>query len=63
MTDLQKMYVELRVNRGIKHRDALLEISKITGIDEGSVSRALARAKREDEREVKRTAKKEASHA
>lgn len=53
MTELQKMYVKARVE-GQKHRSAIRSISINTGIDEGSVSRALARAKREDDREAKR---------
>lgn len=53
MTDLQKLYVKHRVE-GKKHRAAIRQIAIDTGIDEGSVSRALARAKREDQRDARK---------
>jgi hypothetical protein len=53
MTELQKLYVKFRIE-GAKHRAAIRQISAETGIDEATVSRCLARAKREDDRSKKK---------
>jgi len=50
MTDLQLLYLNARA-RGKRHRAAIDNVSRETGIDSGSVARALARAKRADERD------------
>lgn len=55
MTDLQKLYLKARVE-GQKHRAAIRSMSIETGIDEASIVRALARAKREDARDAKKGA-------
>jgi hypothetical protein len=57
MTDLQKLYLKARTELRCGHRGAIDEVARITSIDPGSVARALARAKREDERSEKRKAK------
>lgn len=54
MTDLQIMYNRARLEGNMKHRAALRHIARETGIDEGSISRALARANREDKRDRNR---------
>lgn len=59
MTDLQLMYLNARA-KGMRHRAALDHVSRETGIDPGSVGRALGRAKRTDERDA-RQAKREAT--
>lgn len=61
MTDLQLLYLNARA-KGMRHRAAIDHVSRQTGIDPGSVARALARAKRADERD-ERQAKKEAKAA
>lgn len=50
MTDLQKLYTTKRLTDNLKHRAAIRAVSRETGIDEGSVARALARADREQKR-------------
>ena len=50
MTDLQLIYLNARA-RGMRHRAAVDHVSRKTGIDSDSVARALARAKRTDERD------------
>jgi hypothetical protein len=57
MTDLQKLYLKARTELHCGHRAAVDEVSRVTGIEPGSVARALARAKREDERAEKRKTK------
>lgn len=59
MTDLQLIYLNARA-KGMKHRAAVDHVSRETGIDSGSVARALARAKRADERD-ERQRKREAA--
>lgn len=59
MTDLQKLYFKARTELGLRHRAAIDAVSRETGIDPGSVARALARAKRTDERD-QRQAKRDA---
>jgi hypothetical protein len=61
MTDLQLLYLNARA-RGMRHRSAIDHVSRQTNIDSGSVARALARAKRTDERD-ERAAKREAKAA
>lgn len=58
-TDLQKMYLRARMtgDRKLGHRAALRKMATDTGLDEGSVSRALARAQREDDRASKKRAR------
>jgi hypothetical protein len=53
MTDLQRLYTKARLELKLGHRSALAHVAAETGLDEGSVSRALARARREDERAAK----------
>ena len=53
MTDLQKLYQIARVEHELGHKGALNFISDETGLDSETVARALARAKREDERSKK----------
>ena len=57
MTDLQKLYLKARAELRCGHRRGVDEVARVTGIDHGSVSRALARARREDERDEKRKKK------
>lgn len=57
MTDLQKLYTTTRLVKNLKHRAALKSMAVDTGIDEGSISRALARANREDDRDARRARK------
>lgn len=57
MTDLQGLYLKARTELHCGHRRAVDEVARITGIEPGSVARALARARREDERDEKRKAK------
>lgn len=57
MTEIQKLYLKARTELRCGHRRAIDEISRTTGIEPNSVARALARAKREDERDEKRKAK------
>lgn len=57
MTELQMLYLKARTELRCGHRRAIDEVSRATGIEPGSVARALARAKREDERDEKRKAK------
>ena len=58
MTDLQLIYLNARA-RGMRHRAAIDHVSRETGLDQGTVARCLARAKRADERD-ERQAKREA---
>lgn len=58
MTDLQLIYLNARA-KGMRHRSAIDHVSRETGIDSGTVARALGRAKRTDERD-ERQAKREA---
>jgi hypothetical protein len=57
MTDLQKLYLKARTELRCGHGRAVDEVSRVTGIEPGSVARSLARARREDERAEKRKAK------
>lgn len=54
MTELQKAYMRERMVNGKGHKAAIRAIGVQTGLDEGTVQRALARAKREDAREEKK---------
>lgn len=49
-TDLQLMYANERM-RGAGHHAALRAVAERTGIDKGSVDRALKRARQADERD------------
>lgn len=60
MTSLQELYVKARVERKLKHRQAIDWVAGQTGIDSASVARALARAKREDERDERRAKREKA---
>jgi len=51
-TDLQLMYLDERM-RGAGHHAALRAIAERTGIDKGSVDRALRRARQADERDAR----------
>lgn len=57
MTDLQAMYLVARVEGDSTHRKALRMMGKSTGLDEGTLTRALARARREDEKDARRAKK------
>lgn len=48
MTELQKLYLQARAGNQRGHHAALRHISGLTGIDPGSVDRALKRARRSD---------------
>ncbi len=54
MTDLQKLYLKVRIEGDLSHGAAVRQVAGITGLDADSVFRALARAKAEDERARKR---------
>jgi len=55
MTELQAQYTKIRVeNPGLSHGAAVRRVARSTGLDADSVFRALARAKREDERDARR---------
>jgi hypothetical protein len=57
VTDLQKLYLKARTELRCGHRRAIDEVARMTGLASKSVSDALARARREDERDEKRKAK------
>ena len=58
-TDLQMLYLKVRIEDELTHGAACRRVARLTGLDPDSVFRALARAKRENERDEKRK-KKEA---
>lgn len=60
MTELTKLYVKVRTELRCGHRRAVDELARQTGMDPQTIARALARARREDERDEKRR-KKEAT--
>lgn len=51
-TELQKMYLDARVNQRLRHGAALRQIARRTGLDTGTIARCLHRARRDDEREA-----------
>lgn len=56
MTDLQRMYLEIRAGGKTGHHGALRVIARRTGIDEGTVDRCLKRARRADMLDARRAA-------
>lgn len=57
MTELQKKYAHERIVNKKGHKAAIRAVGVATGLDEGTVQRALARAKREDARDEKKRRK------
>lgn len=54
MTDLQLLYAKARLEGSRTHGHAVRQVARWTGLDPDSVRRALARARREDERDEKK---------
>jgi hypothetical protein len=57
VTELQKLYLKARAELHCGHRKAIDVVAAATGIDPRSVGAALARARREDERDERRARK------
>ena len=52
-TDLQRLYLQARVGNKRRHRAAVEELARKTGLDPDTVARCLHRARRTDERDAK----------
>lgn len=57
MTDLQKLYTKIRLTKGLKHRAAIKAMTEEVDLDEETIIRCLARAKRDDNRPFRKAKK------